>query len=112
MGQKKCENAIQAMVAVASKTKNKAQIAKEDKLRNQKKLKSFDGPIKAARKAALYAAKSVEEARAALAATLGTKARIAAKHALVRAQNAMHDANTILRMEMGKKNVITSNRLQ
>merc|ERR1712224_409660 len=76
--QKKCENAIQAMVAVASATKNKAQMAKEDKLRNQKKLKSFDGPIKAARKAAMYAGKSVEEARAALAATLGTKARIAA----------------------------------
>jgi hypothetical protein len=110
--QKKCENAIQAMVAVASATKNKAQMAKEDKLRNQKKLKSFDGPIKAARKAAMYAGKSVEEARAALAATLGTKARIAAKHALVRAQSAVHDANVILRTEIGKKNVVTANRLQ
>merc|ERR1711924_495472 len=83
-----------------------------DKLRAAGKLKSYDGPIKKARKASKYAGKMVENARAALAATLGTKARIAAKHALLRAQNAMHDANTILRMEMGKKSVITSNRLQ
>merc|ERR1712225_192693 len=58
---RKCERAVQSMIAVASATKNK---------------------------------------------------EIAAKHALLRAQNAMHDANTILRMEMGKKSVITSNRLQ
>merc|ERR1712216_77741 len=99
-------------IAVASATKNKEMVAKEDKLRAAGKLKSYDGPIKKARKASKYAGKMVENARAALAATLGTKARIAAKHALLRAQNAMHDANTILRMEMGKKNVITSNRLQ
>merc|ERR1712230_197664 len=90
----------------------KEMVAKEDKLRAAGKLKSYDGPIKKARKASQYAGKMVENARAALAATLGTKARIAAKHALLRAQNAMHDANTILRMEMGKKSVITSNRLQ
>merc|ERR1712144_123239 len=89
---RKCERAVQSMIAVASATKNKEMVAKEDKLR--------------------AAGKLVENARAALAATLGTKARIAAKHALLRAQNAMHDANTILRMEMGKKSVITSNRLQ
>merc|ERR1712093_921496 len=89
---RKCERAVQSMIAVASATKNKEMVAKEDKLR--------------------AAGKLVENARAALAATLGTKARIAAKHALLRAQNAMHDANTILRMEMGKKSVTTSNRLQ
>lgn len=54
----------------------------------------------------------VENARAALAATLGTKARIAARHALLRAENAMHDANMILRTAAKQKNVITSNRLQ
>merc|ERR1712205_209973 len=97
-------------IAVASATKNKEMVAKEDKLRAAGKLKSYDGPIKKARKAPQYAGKMVENARAALAATLGTKARIAAKHALLRAQNAMHDANTILRMEMSKKNVITGNR--
>merc|ERR1719261_1350494 len=109
---RKCERAVQSMIAVASATKNKEMVAKEDKLRAAGKLKSYDGPIKKARKASQYAGKMVENARAALAATLGTKARIAAKHALLRAQNAMHDANTILRMEMGKKNVVTSNRLQ
>merc|ERR1712216_1094317 len=110
--QKKCEHAIQAMVAVARATTNKAQVAKEDKLRAAKKLKSFDLPIKNARKAAKYAAKTVEMARAALAATLGTKARLAAKHALLRAQEAVKDANTILATEIGKKNVITQARLQ
>merc|ERR1711881_200718 len=109
---RKCERAVQSMIAVASATKNKEMVAKEDKLRAAGKLKSYDGPIKKARKASQYAGKMVENARAALAATLGTKARIAAKHALLRAQNAMHDASTILRMEMGKKSVITSNRLQ
>merc|ERR1712023_100678 len=109
---RKCERAIQSMIAVASATKNKEMVAREDKLRQEGKLKSYDGPIKKARKASKYAGKMVENARAALAATLGTKARIAAKHALLRAQNAMHDANTILRMEMSKKNVITGNRLQ
>merc|ERR1711988_435989 len=109
---RKCERAVQSMIAVASATKNKEMVAKEDKLRAEGKLKSYDGPIKKARKASRYAGKMVENSRAALAATLGTKARIAAKHALLRAQNAMHDANTILRMEMGKKNVVTSNRLQ
>merc|ERR1712080_582526 len=83
---RKCERAVQSMIAVASATKNKEMVAREDKLRAEGKLKSYDGPIK--------------------------KARNAAKHALLRAQNAMHDANTILRMEMGKKNVVTSNRLQ
>merc|ERR1712205_118060 len=109
---RKCERAVQSMIAVASATKNKEMVAREDKLRAAGKLKSYDGPIKKARKASQYAGKMVENARAALAATLGTKARIAAKHALLRAQNAMHDANTILRMEMSKKNVITGNRLQ
>merc|ERR1711977_468372 len=109
---RKCERAIQSMIAVASATKNKEMVAREDKLRAEGKLKSYDGPIKKARKASMYAGKMVENARAALAATLGTKARIAAKHALLRAQNAMHDANTILRMEMSRKNVITGNRLQ
>merc|ERR1711881_782286 len=99
---RKCERAVQSMIAVASATKNKEMVAKEDKLRAAGKLKSYDGPIKKARKASKYAGKMVENARAALAA----------KHALLRAQNAMHDANPILRMEMGKKNVITSNRLQ
>merc|ERR1711881_187231 len=99
---RKCERAVQSMIAVASATKNKEMVAKEDKLRAAGKLKSYDGPIKKARKASRYAGKMVENARAALAA----------KHALLRAQNAMHDANPILRMEMGKKNVITSNRLQ
>merc|ERR1712093_803316 len=102
---RKCERAVQSMIAVASATKNKEMVAREDKLRQEGKLKSYDGPIKKARKASQYAGKMVENARAALAATLGTKARIAAKHALLRAQNAMHDANTILRMEMGKKSV-------
>merc|ERR1712159_803164 len=110
--QKKCEHAIQAMVAVAPATTNKAQVAKEDKLRASKKLKSFDLPIKNARKAAKYAAKTVEMARAALAATLGTKARLAAEHALLRAQEAVKDANTILATEIGKKNTITQARLQ
>jgi hypothetical protein len=110
--QKKCENAIQAMVAVASATKNKAQITKEDKKANSKKMAQFDLPIKNARKASMYAAKSVEAARAALAETLGTKARIAAKHALLRAQDAVASANLILKTEIGKKNAITAARLQ
>merc|ERR1711988_1231495 len=76
------------------------------------KLKSYDVAIRNARQASLYAGKSVDKARAALAATLGDKARIAAKHALIRAQDALHDANTILALEVKKKNVITSNRLE
>merc|ERR1712216_523242 len=95
-----------------SATKNKEMVAREEKLREEGKLKSYDGAIKNARAAAMYAGKSVEKARAALAATLGDKARIAAKHALLRAQDALHDANTILAMEVKKKNVITNNRLQ
>jgi len=109
---RKVERAVQAMIAVASATKNKEMVAREDKLRQEGKLKSYDSAIKNAREASMYAGKSVEKARAALAATLGTKSRIAAKHALVRAQDALHDANSILTLEMKKKNVITSNRLQ
>jgi len=109
---KKCERAVQAMIAVASKTKNSEMVAKEDELRQKGKMKSYDVQIKEARKAAQYAEKSVDHARAALAMTLGTKARIAARHALIRAKDAVHDANTILKMEVGKANVITSNRLQ
>merc|ERR1719230_2243632 len=75
-------------------------------------MKSYDVAIRNARQASLFAGKSVDKARAALAATLGDKARIAAKHALVRAQDALHDANSILALEVKKKNVITSNRLQ
>jgi hypothetical protein len=109
---RKCERAVQAMIAVASATKNKEMVAKEDKLRAEGKLKSYDGAIKNAREAAMYAEKSVEKARAALEATLGTKSRQAAKHALERAQEAVKDANNILKMEVGKKNIITENRLQ
>jgi len=109
---RKCERAVQAMIAVASATKNKEMVAREDKLRQEGKLKSYDTAIKNARQASIFAGKSVDKARAALAATLGTKSRIAAKHALVRAQDALHDANTILTLEVKKKNVITSNRLQ
>merc|ERR1711998_315883 len=109
---RKCERAVQAMIAVASATKNKEMVAREDKLRQEGKLKSYDTAIKNARQASLFAGKSVDKARAALAATLGDKARIAAKHALIRAQDALHDANTILALEVKKKNVITSNRLE
>merc|ERR1711998_475452 len=109
---RKCERAVQAMIAVASATKNKEMVAREDKLRQEGKLKSYDGAIKNAQEAAVFAGKAVDKARAALAATLGTKSRIAAKHALVRAQDALHDANTILALEVKKKSVITSNRLQ
>lgn len=109
---KKCENAVESMIAVASATKNKAEVAKEAKLRAAGKLKSYDGPIKKARKASMYAQKAVENARAALAGTLGTKTRIAAKHALVRAESAVHDANMLLKTEIGRKSAITSNRLQ
>merc|ERR1711871_1699135 len=109
---RKCERAVQAMIAVASATKNKEMVAREDKLRAEGKMKSYDVAIRNARQASLYAGKSVDKARAALAATLGDKARIAAKHALIRAQDALHDANTILALEVKKKNVITSTRLQ
>ena len=40
------------------------------------------------------------------------QSRIAAKHALQRAQEALTDANQILNMELKKKDVITSNRLR
>merc|ERR1711988_1572816 len=109
---RKCERAVQSMIAVASATKNKEMVAREDKLRAEGKLKSYNTAIEFARKSALNAAKAVENARAALAATLGTKARIAARHALVRAQDAVKDANDILKLEVGKKSAITSNRLQ
>lgn len=109
---RKCERAVQAMIAVASATKNKEMVAKEDKERQEGKLKSYDEAIKNAQEASVYAGKSVEKARAALAATLDTKGRIAAKHALQRAQDALVDANHILEIEVSKKNVITSNRLQ
>jgi len=109
---RKCERAVQAMVAVASATKNKEMVARENKLREEGKMKSFDGAIKLARKSALYAGKSVDAARGALAKTLGTKGRIAAKHALIRAQDALNDANKILEMEVTKKNIITESRLQ
>jgi hypothetical protein len=39
--------------------------------------------------------------------TLGNKARIAAKHALIRANEAVDEANKILDLEMTKKNSIT-----
>merc|ERR1712166_370538 len=52
---RKCERAVQAMVAVASATKNKEMVARENKLREEGKMKSFDGAIKLARKSALYA---------------------------------------------------------
>ena len=45
------------------------------KLRQEGKMKSYDGAIKNAREAAKYAGKSVQKARAALALTLGTKVR-------------------------------------
>jgi hypothetical protein len=109
---RKCERAVQAMIAVATATKNKEMVARENKLREEGKLKSYDGAIKKARESALYAGKSVDAARAALAQTLGTKGRIAAKHALIRAQDALNDANKILKMEVSKKNVITQSRLQ
>jgi hypothetical protein len=109
---RKCERAVQAMIAVASATKNKEMVAREAKLRQEGKMKSYDGAIKNAREAAKYAGKSVQKARAALALTLGTKSRIAAKHALQRAQEALTDANQILNMELKKKDVITSNRLR
>jgi len=108
----KVERAIQAMIAVAAATKNKEMVAREAKLRSEGKMKSYDDAIKNARSAAKFAAKSVEKARAALAMTLGTKARIAAKHALVRAQEAVDEGNKILMMEVNKKNQITENRLQ
>jgi len=109
---KKCERAVQAMIAVAAATKNAEMVAREAKLRAEGKMKSYDAAIKNARQASIYAGKSVEKARAALAATLGTKSRIAAKHALLRAQDAVKDANQILKLEVGKKNAVTSNRLQ
>jgi hypothetical protein len=109
---RKCERAVQAMIAVASATKNKEMVARENKLRAEGKMKSFDKAIKKARQSARYAAKSVDSARAALALTMGTKGRIAAKHALIRAQDALDDANKILEMEVKKKNVVTENRLQ
>merc|ERR1719450_75706 len=52
---RKCERAVQSMIAVASATKNKEMVAREDKLRAEGKLKSYDGPIKKARKASKYA---------------------------------------------------------
>jgi hypothetical protein len=109
---KSAERAAQAMIAVARATKNAEMVAREAKLRAEGKLKSFDGPIKEARKSAVDAGKAVEHARAALSATLGTKARIAARHALIRAKGAVADANMILKSEIGKANEITSNRLQ
>lgn len=109
---KKCERAIQAMIAVASATKNKEMVVRENKLRQEGKMKSFNGAIQKARESSLFAGKSVDAARAALALTLGTKGRIAAKHALNRAQDALNDANSILKMEVTKKNVITNSRLQ
>jgi hypothetical protein len=108
----KAERALQAMVAVAAATKNKEMVARENKLREEGKLKRYDQAIRNARDAAHYAAKSVTKARAALAMTLGNKARIAAKHALVRAQEAVREANKILDLELTKKNSITENRLQ
>lgn len=109
---RKCERAVEAMVAVAGATKNKEAIARDKKHRTAKKLAAFDAPIKNARKAAKYAQKSVEHARAALAATLGTKDRIEARHALVRAEDALNDANRILQLEIKKKNQVTADRLQ
>merc|ERR1712216_814380 len=98
----KAERALQAMVAVAAATKNKEMVARENKLREEGKLKRYDQAIRNARDAAHYAAKSVTKARAALAMTLGNKARIAAKHALVRAQEAVREANKILDLELTK----------
>jgi len=109
---RKCERAVQAMIAVAGATKNKEMVARDAKHRTAKKLASYDAPIRNARKAAEYAQKSVGHARAALAATLGDKARIMARHALIRAEGALNDANTILQAEVKRKNVVTSDRLQ
>merc|ERR1711939_1074780 len=55
---------------------------------------------------------AVQNARAAMAATLGTKSRIAAHHVLARAEDAVHDANSILKMEVKKRDDIETNRLR
>jgi len=108
----KTERAVQAMIAVAAATKNKEMVARENKLREEGKLKRYDEAITNARQSVSFAAKSVEKARAALALTMGTKSRILAKHALVRAQESVDEGNRILQAEMKKKNAITENRLQ
>jgi len=107
-----CERVVQAMVAVAHSTRNAAMVSREAKRRHLGKLKSFNAPIKAARRSSHDAEKAVQNARAAMAATLGTKSRIAAHHALARAEDAVHDANSILKMEVKKRDDIETNRLR
>merc|ERR1719482_641234 len=87
-------------------------VSREAKRRHLGKLKSFNAPIKAARRSSHDAEKAVQNARAAMAATLGTKSRIAAHHALARAEDAVHDANSILKMEVKKRDDIETNRLR
>jgi hypothetical protein len=107
-----CENAAQAMIAVARSTKNKEMVARDAKHRSKKTLKQLNSQINEARKAAYDAQEAVEHARAALAVTVGDRARFMARHALLRANDAVHDAYAILKMEEGKKNVVISNRLE
>jgi len=109
---KKCERALQAMIDIANKSKNNEMVARERKLRAQGKMKSYDGPIKAAKVAARAAEVAVDKARSAMANTLGTKARLAARHALLAAKNGVHNANAILKMEKAGQNAIDSNRLR
>jgi len=104
--QRKAENAKQVMVEVVGKVKNKEALARDAKLRTQQRLDSFDVPIENAKKAAAYAKKSVVSARAALAATIDTKARHSARLALRRARGALHDANRIMQLELKKKDRI------
>jgi hypothetical protein len=58
----RAERALQAMVAVASATKNKEMVARENKLRQEGKLKRYDAAIRNAHDASKYAAKSVQKA--------------------------------------------------
>lgn len=106
------ESVIQTMIAVAHATENQELVAQERQDRDRAKLKGLDAPMKQAREAAVDAQKSVAHAKAALAATLGTKARIEAKKSLAGAEAALHDANTILATEVDRKQALEAVRLQ
>lgn len=106
------EDVIRTMIAVAESTENKEAEAQDRKDRHKARLKALDAPIAQARAAAADAQKSVQHAKAALAATPGTHARLESKKSLEDAEEALHDANTILATELARKDAIVSIRLR
>jgi len=105
------EAAGEKMLAVASVFKNKEAVVRDEKHHAAQDAAAFNMPIKNAKKAGMYARKSLEHARAALRAPLGTEAQKAAQNAQRRAKSALRDANMIMKLERQRQQQLIQGRL-